>query len=357
MSTDALLDENSTHVSNIPVCEKCQSPIRTKGMAVCPRCGYYPSLGIFVEVAPCDAELDDPSAALKPRPSHVEVWSRLIPGWGWRLLASSVAVVLLSVAVRVLTVSGSVRTTWSVTQLIGGIVLTVVCHLAAFMWLLSREYDLGLTDVLIKPLKIWLRVCSDLPRRFWILNTANVGLTAALSAALIIGGIPYERLWDWGFKAPPKQNLMGALMAKAQKAEGNNDGLEKAVEDFAGSTAGFESQEKKDKVARMKADCVIIGYTPRREGKATQLWLASEFKGRLAFVGRVTPRVDEQQIEELLAKLGEMHTIRPLVTAPGEPQWVRPAMTCRITFAERDAGGRFVDIQWDELLGEVKLPW
>lgn len=357
MSTDILLDETSTEVESVPVCEKCQTPIRTKGMAACPRCGYYPSLGIFIEVAPWEAELNDPNAEPKPRPSHLEVWSRLIPGWGWRLLATSLAVVLVSVAVRALA-SGSVRTTWSVTQLIGGLSLAVLCHVAAFVWMLSTEFDLGITDVLLKPLKIWLRVFSELPRRFWLLNTASASLTAALSAALIIGGIPYERLWDWGFKAPPKQNLMGALMAEAQKAKGNEDGLEKAVEDFAGSTGGLgDNQEKKPTTPRLKADCVVIGYLPREKAKGVQLWLASEYKGKLAFVGRVTPRLGEPEIQELLAKLKEMHARRPLVSAPGEPQWVRPALTCRITFAKRDANGRFTDIQWDELLGEVKLPW
>ena len=36
---------------------------------------------------------------------------------------------------------------------------------------------------------------------------------------VVIGGIPYERLWDWGFKEPPKQNLMGAVMDRAKQLD------------------------------------------------------------------------------------------------------------------------------------------
>ncbi|MEX2170166.1 MAG: hypothetical protein WD851_12715 [Pirellulales bacterium] len=360
MNTDALLDEAPASADAVPACEKCQTPIRVKGMAACPRCGYYPSLGIFIEVAPWEAELNDPNAVPKPQPSHLEVWSRLIPGWGWRLLATSLAIVVMSIAVRLLTeTGGTVRTTWSVTQLLGGLSLAVLCHIAAFLWMLSTESDMGITDVVVKPLKIWLQILSELPHRFWLLNTANAGLTAALCAALIIGGIPYERLWDWGFKAPPKQNLMGALMEQAQKAKGNNDGLEKAIGDFAGSAGAEDGGGKSAADAKplIMADCVIIGYTPLQEGKLVQLWLASEFKGKLVFVGRVTPRLESTVREEILSKLAESHSVRPLVSAPGEPQWVRPTLTCRVSFTKRDPNGRFVEITWNELLGEVKLPW
>lgn len=368
MNNEILLDNptDETSVATLapetddqPRCEKCHAPAKVQGLAACPRCGYYPSLGIYIDVAPWEEELYDPElAAAKPTPSLMEVWGNLIPKWGWLLIATSLAVVVISVAVRLLTPPGSFRTIWSVTQLFVGITLTVLGHVATFVWMLSTEFDMGMTDVLLKPIKIWKRVFVELPRRFWLLNATTASLTAALSAGLIIGGIPYERLWDWGFKAPPKQNLMGAMMSQAQKVKGRDENLEEAVNGFAGNAStDANSQNNPNATPRLTADCVVIGYTPRQEGKAAQLWLASEFGGKLVFVGRVTPQLGSEEMDEFLAKLESSHAPRAFVPAPGEPQWVKPSFTCRVTYIKRDSTGKMVDIVWESLLDEVKLPW
>lgn len=341
-----------------PQCEKCELTLHDPGMAACPRCGYYPSLGIYVEVDPWEGNVHNPEVASRTQPSHWEVWSRLIPAWGWKLIATTFAIVIASVAVRVLLAGSPLRTTWSVTQLLGGMFLAILCHVTAFVWMLSSDFDMGLMDLVLKPIKIWTKTCRELPKRFWLLNSVCGGVTAALCAALIIGAIPYERLLDWGFKQPPKQNLMGAMMEQAQKVKGDDKSLEEAVEDFAGTAGTPENKVDPSKAAtRLNADCVIIGYTPQQSGQAVQLWLASEFRGKLVYIGRVTPRLGAQEIQELLTKLGESRSARAFVFAPGEPLWVRPALTCRISYVKRDASGRMTDIQWGELLGEVKLPW
>ncbi len=93
------------------------------GVAVCRRCGWYPLLGQYVDVDHewetfgDDAEEPAPKAA----PSHLEVWLNLLPRWAWIVIGTSAAVVAESVAVRLVTTDGSsLRTTWSLTQLVIG---------------------------------------------------------------------------------------------------------------------------------------------------------------------------------------------------------------------------------------------
>jgi hypothetical protein len=71
---------------------------------------------------------------------------------------------------------------------------------------------------MLKPIKLSSRSWRELPKRLWVANGALNGYLAFSLSLYVIGGIPYDRLWDWGFKQPPKQNLMAAVMKQATKA-------------------------------------------------------------------------------------------------------------------------------------------
>src|SRR6187200_2732676 len=106
-----------------PCCEKCAAPMKSGVVTICRSCGWYSSLGICVEVDPnWETAVNDPQPAAAPQPtSHIGYWLKLIPWWGWVIIASVLAVILESVAVRLSTpFDSSLRTAWSLTQLAVG---------------------------------------------------------------------------------------------------------------------------------------------------------------------------------------------------------------------------------------------
>jgi hypothetical protein len=113
-----------------------------------------------------------------------------------------------------------------------GVVTAVGCHFFNFMLMAADDAGIGLLDLFLKPLRLWTRTCQQLPKRLWFFNALVCGLTAAAMSPLVIGGIPYERFWDWGFKEPPKQNLMGAVVDRMKQLESKNgsDNLEDAIQ-------------------------------------------------------------------------------------------------------------------------------
>ena len=80
-------------------CEKCEARLASDVVSICRHCGWYASLGQFVEVDP-DWEIDlEPESATAeaeaaPRPSHLQVWLGLLPRWSWVIIASVLFLVI-----------------------------------------------------------------------------------------------------------------------------------------------------------------------------------------------------------------------------------------------------------------------
>lgn len=355
------LDE-STDPQAVPACEKCHAPLKQATVTVCARCGWYPSLGIFVEIAhDFEAAFNTELTAEErpPAPTHLQVWARLLPWWGWTLIGTALAIVAISIGVRLASPTENFRTTWAVSQLLAGAILAFACHATAFFMAASDDSDIGILDAFIKPLRAWLRHFADLPERFWLTESACVGAVAALSAALIIGGIPYNNLLDWKIKAPPKQSLMGAVMAEAQKIEGEKKKLEDAVSDFAGQAGdGALNGDGKTKPAERKnSDCLIIGVLLTTQGGINQFVLATDVNGRLVYAGKVTAKIPPEEEPKLVAQLKAIQTPKPFVNAPEGAMWLKPQFTCQVSYTKQNAQGRLAELKFEEMRGELKLPW
>ena len=346
-----------------PCCEKCQAPLTSGVVTICRKCGWYASLGTFVELDPeWETELDETAPAASTRQaSHLRVLIDLIPRWGWVIIGSVFVVIVESVVARLATPAGSsLRTMWSLTQLAIGVLTAVGCHVFNFLSLAADDADVGLLDLLLKPLKLWVRTCHDLPRRLQLVNATACGLVAAVMSLVVIGGIPYERLWDWGFKEPPKQNLVGAVMDRVNELESDDgsDNLEDAVGDFAGqpNLDADDLPQPEPPKPKEKADCVILGYQLDRDGRLTTLLLGAADHGQLVFAGRVTPKLSDDELNELLAALQAIATKQPLFSIPVDNTiWVKPNLTCRVSFAEKLKGGHLRDPQWDKMLGAMDV--
>jgi ATP dependent DNA ligase C terminal region len=268
-------------------------------------------------------------------------------------------VTIESIVARLVTPADSrVRTAWSLSQLAIGVTALVGCHVFNFLVLAAEDADFGLLDLLMKPLKLWARAIQNLPTRLWVTNAAASGLAAAVLSVLVIGGIPYDRLWDWGFKQPPKQDLMGAVMDRVRKLDNGKESgdLEKAVSDFAGSK-GDEPKDKSNAAPpkpRENADCVILGYLLDRDGRIVTLLLGIADRGKLIYAGNVAPKLADHEMKSLVESLKSIETKRPIIQIGSEATWVRPKYTCRISFGERTKGGRLRDIEWNKLLGSIE---
>jgi hypothetical protein len=362
-------DPTSIGPSSGPSCEKCGFLTMA---AACPACGWYPSVGIYVEIdatfeALHGAPIPQAEGAAPPPEGlakHLAVWKGLVPAWGWMLLGTTLAVFVACVAARVMTdASPTYRTVWGVSLLLGGAMTALVAHIACFVLMSSDDADLGVADLLVKPLRAWSRLLAELPRRVTVLNAANAGVTAALGAALVVGGIPYESLLDWGFKARAKPNLAGMIAEQAQKIEGKEKSMEEAVNDFAGKAAGdLTGDQPEVEKPRTPLDCVVIGYTARGDAKTgakqiDSLLLAADARGKLKYIGAVRPLLEKVEMRELLRKFEQAPSSRPLVTTNATALWVRPKFTCRVTYTEWPDGSRPKQLKWDSLMEEVQLPW
>lgn len=338
-------------------CEKCTAPNRDVQATVCRQCGWYASLGTFVEL---DQDWDEGVVVEPAAPqSHLQVWLHLLPWYAWLVIGSVAAVLVASAAVRIVLAESALRTTWSLWQLAIGACLFGLCHLINFIKLTSDNTDTGMPDVIMKPLKIWANAARSLPSRLPFFNVGMMSLAAVVGSFAIIGGLPYERLIDWGIKEPPKQNLMAAVMDQAKKAKGDDKSMEEAVEDFAGKGNVDDLQPKDDKpepTPRLRTDCVIIGYRAYEEdGRLHTLILAGEFKGKLRYAGNVRPELSDEELVELAQALSAIRMKRSFVPLTGiEANWVKPIVTCRVTFDKQMKDGRLSNMEWRKLLGSIK---
>lgn len=340
-------------------CEKCDARLVSDVVSICRHCGWYGSLGQFVEVDPDWEVAAEPAAATTepaPRPSHLQTWIQLLPRWSWVVIASVLALIVESVVAR-FAVADNARTTWSICQLTIGLLAAVGCHIYNFLVLSAEDADVGMLDLLMRPVRLWVRAVQQLPTRLWAFDGMISGLAAALLSVLVIGALPYERLLDWGFKEPPKRDLMGAVMDQAKKFDnGEGDGdLEKSINDFAGKEGPQEDDKPKKEAAKPKqsADCVILGFQLDRDAHVTLLVLGAVNGGKLVYAGSVRPALSEEEAKELSETLQAIEAPRPIIKVDYSARWVQPTLTCRVKFRERSKSGQLRDMEWSKLLGNI----
>lgn len=346
-----------------PCCPQCELPMETDQM-VCRFCGFYPSLGITVELDPqieaaMNPEMSQPAAAQT-------AWEELtaaVPAWAWPIVGTNAAIVLLSTAGRwLLPAESIVFDYWGVAQLILGLALALALHITCFVMTASTDSDMGILDMVVSPLKAWNRTLQRLPARLWLVVGGSNGITLSLTAALIVGGIPWHRLWDWGIEAPTKTSLVEAIATAAGKGPSKEQGLEEAVQDFAGAAQVASDQlpspaKPKQPKARVKTDCLIIGFKLDDMEQLKEILIATEASGRLLYAGKLVPELDADAKRQLKARLMRARTAAPIVKTGQVATWVEPRFPCRISYTEQTNNGRLLEMKWEELLPEIQLPW
>lgn len=373
-SQTAVLDEQSA-VDTVateatydgPVCSQCESPMKPDQMA-CRRCGYYPSLGITVDLdsdweAAVDPDCAQPAGETK---TAVEEFAAAIPSWAWPLVTSNLAILGISAAGRLLLPAEStIFQFWGVWQLVLGLALVCVLHLVCFVMTASTDTTVGLFDILVSPMKAWFKTFSRLPERQWLVTGASNGVMMSLCAAVIIGGINWDRLWDWGIEQPTDTSLVEAIASAAGNGPVNDEGLEEAVQDFAGQAGNVdggdgkakEKPEEPKEVVRQSTDCLIIGFEMNDLEQISKLYLATEKMGRFVYAGTLEPELEPEVAQQLRYNLTHARAGSPLVQTGAVANWVQPRFPVRVSYTVQAGNGRLREMKIEKMLPPLQLPW
>ena len=337
-------------------CSNCGAVMEEGLLSFCRKCGFYPSMGTFVEIDAWEREGVDETAVDTQPLSHLQVWMNLLPAWAWMLIGCHVAVVTVSVAITLVAAyGGTFRMAWSVSQLFVGFGAFAACHVLVYLAVISDNAEYSLLDFLLKPFKVWAPILRLLPATFGRVAVGTCGLNAMLMSVFVIAALPYHVLWDWGIKERPKQTLVSAIVAHAMEAEGDDDGLEDAIDDFAGASQDEAAANRILEKHRRPLDCLIVGYTTNEAGDEIQsLVLAREFQGKLMIVTRISTGLEDEVRREYVPKLQQFARARPFIRTATEAKWVQPVYTCRVTYLRETATGKLTEVRYDRMLGSIK---
>lgn len=355
--------DEATSVVDGPRCPKCEAPMPA-GQMVCRSCGFYPSLGITVDLdADWEAAMDSQPAEPAEARSALEEFISAIPPWAWPVIGTNIGIVAMSIAGRLLLpADAALFDYWGTSQLLLGLATVVVLHITCYVMTASNDEGMGVLDIVVSPLKAWVRTFSRLPERLWLVVGGSNGITLALTAALIVGGIPWHRLWDWGIEAPTKTSLVDAITSAAGNGPAKDDNMEDAIVDFAGKQMPGDAKSTKPKKPkepkpRVKTDCLIIGFKTNEAGDLTDVLVATDASGRLVYAGKLVPELPAEEKLELHRKLRQSRAGTPLVRTGQVATWVKPRFPCRVSYTEQTRDGHLVDMEWEELMPELQLPW
>jgi len=306
----------------------------------CPECGFYPRLGTSVGRTAEEKPAADSSAAPK---SASEAWQQM-PAWTKVLCVGIVAIVVESLLVHAATADDSLfRSVWGALQFLMGFGVFAMFHAIAAFKASVINNKLGVLDALMNPVEAWRPTIDALPttaRRIWM---AAWGLTAAICALFIVGGIRFSALVDdWGFKKRVDSALTAHLRNSSnQKAGGGGASL-----------AAASAKRGADDVLAL--DCVIVGFNVNpRDGTIANLLLASVVNGDLQFVGNVSKGIPQDVGKELAVRLETLKKHVPVVKCRTSANWVKPVVACKATFVAWTDDKMMVDPEFQELMAEV----
>jgi len=231
-------------------CPHCGSAEPWGCSSWCPQCGFYPMFGKCVETGPH-----------RNAPEELDFF-KLVPPWAWILGAGIAAIVVLSFsASMVIKERAGLRLLWALAQCGLGAIAASIAHFSAYLSAIVDSDRFTPFDFIMKPVDIWKTVAKALPKVAWRFWALSWGVTASLCALLVIGGIRYSAIFDWGIEKPAEANLVQAIVDEArQEQDGGAESLEEAMNDFVGDeesakkggrrTASRRAAESPETVAR-----------------------------------------------------------------------------------------------------------
>jgi hypothetical protein len=182
----------------VKACPQCGSTEPWGISSWCPNCFYHPRMGQMAAAAPPP----DPEVRhLQPGYSHKsESYAELLkslPLWGHMLWVGTVSIFALSVFMSFkLPQFGPQRAVWTLVQASLGLIAAGTAHVLVFFDAVPVTDKYGPFDLFLKPLDFWRYAIRKLPSKPWRLWMFAWGLTAVLSALVLIGGIRYSVIFE-----------------------------------------------------------------------------------------------------------------------------------------------------------------
>jgi hypothetical protein len=319
-------------------CPNCHSPM-AKGQSFCKRCGFYPALNMCIEV---DAEAEAVAeGAPEPAKSHVEVWKSLIPPWGWVLIAGVAVLFTVSLAARFVVPAGPPRAIWTYAQFIIGVIAFIWAHVACYMFAIMVNDTLSFVDIILKPVVIWKATLDELPKTLKRVALGGWGLTAALFAAVVVGGVRYDEIIDWG-KVPPKKKMKPNVSAPIE-APPDDKSMEEALEEFKDNAGVGMTDEELQKLRgnRQKmVKCLIIGFTPNRETDFDSLVLAVEEGTKWRYAGVMREGIPVDVRSMLNQRMRSIRRSSPVIPCDVKAIWLEPKLMCTVWYEDWTAEQR-----------------
>ncbi len=343
-----------TPLPSTPRCEKCNARIDPK-QGWCGRCGWYPTLEIFLDLQPWDREPTPEERVQQNEPDKLEAWRKLIPVWGWELIGGAVGVLMLSLLARfILPAHGNCRFVWTIGQMIAGGVVLFGAHLACYLYAALENERLSPLDIIARPLTIWFTVGSSLPATFWRVSLAIWGL-AAITFAPLVGGFANRDFMDWGGH-PARISLVKAISAQAENQSGSVNGLQDVIENAAKEADELApSDNAKTAQPLLAVDCLILGFDPAGESDFQSLILAAEVDGKLRYVGTVSHGIVPEVRAQLNQRMKKLEQPKPFIPCGVSATWIKPTLTCRVAAKEWSESHKLVRPVFKELLNEISV--
>jgi len=174
---------------SVTTCPRCQGKlVDAAGLGWCQSCGYCHSLEQDRAKAPVAAPI---AAGKRKKPSSTEFLVLLVnvPSWFWTMLGG----VVIVIGVTVLTAkpfrpTPFAQCLWCTLQIGLGALVMFLASFWALLSVASEDETMSAKDMFL-PGRLWSLTCKRLPRTRWQVWLAVWGVTAILSAAVLVGGL------------------------------------------------------------------------------------------------------------------------------------------------------------------------
>jgi hypothetical protein len=322
--------------------------VTVAGWMWCHRCGH--------RVAGREELAGGPAAGSQHRrprrqESEFALAARLIPGWVWVLLAGLTAVTATSCAADIsLALPSFARAVWSTTQFFVGIVCLLMAGVCVSHKLgLNRDHYI-LVDLLL-PDRLWVKAVKALPETRWPVCVAAWSLTAAICAAVWVGGWTYW-LPEHMERRPGKSAVAKYVKEAAGKKELNREPGDGNPEDPLAPQDGTPQDpaapDRPEAAAppRSVTRCIVVGYT-MKDGEVASLLMATVDGGEMRYAGTVPVGDDPDVKKDLLTRFTPLKADAPVFPDLGvRAVWLQPRLACEVESAGLDE---------DQLLKEAQF--
>jgi hypothetical protein len=152
---------------------------------------------VVITAPPPDPEVRHLAAGHSHRPESYAEVVKAIPLWIHVLWVGVAGIFVMSVFMTLrLPKFGYERAVWTLMQAGLGFIAAAVAHVLVFFKAIPATDKYGPFDLFVKPLDFWRYALHKMPSGAWRLWMFAWGLTAVLSAIVLIGGINYSSIFE-----------------------------------------------------------------------------------------------------------------------------------------------------------------